>query len=628
MVLALMPFEPPWASLAAVVAPYALWLGALARPLRLRRRWRLDGHGLSTSDGRQWRLDVPAGQLGALCLRLSASGRTASDSVEAVDDAGRVLHREPLALVGDPVTVALAAAGLNLPVRATYASSGAPGAPPVDPPGDYGRVQSLLLTALFEPPPVATVTGTEEVVHPEPAARRLAEAVAVRVVFAAAGGVLLVSLLAPAVHDTWSHRLFCALGAAVGVVCAWQLRRPALLRPSLSWRVDRDAVVVEETGVPPRRIDGSLVAAFVPLPSTVQPRRGNRGIVTVPGVLAVDHALRPLAELPLRGLDRYAVARVLLRHGYRWVDPEVPNAATDGNKRSAVELPPPLAALPGGRIVVDRDGVRWVDELRGSHPVLAAGDVGAIEIRTVDGRPWGLFFSTGGLRVLGAPLALLRANRSELARAARAAGYRLADPDGAAYERAMIAQAETGLGAVEATLPDPTVAATATDRSGPPPITDGPPTALRDSWRTQVAVSALLAGVALAFAAMLTWRVAAVGGSISPTLVSVVGVLCALLVFVVCLGERNELLVGSERIALRDRRGRQRWVVHRADVAGVAFEDAHSGQRLMFLSLQGILIRAEVVPGTQDAVRDAVHRHGWPLGRPGAGSQPVPPPEI
>lgn len=336
---ALVPIEPGVLHLAVVVA-LLVAAGAVSLSRRpLSGGWRLDPSGISLlAAGRRERV-VAREEISELWL-CEPPG-----AVVAADSAGQALHTAILDEVGSLLAVLLSARAQGLTVR--HLVPDRQRGPGHFVPGTGASAlwqttlaaDAALLHGLTDALPPSRPAQPETFRHPRDP--QVAQALALRVVGVVLGAGGLVMLLAPAVSGQLSSRIWAGLGGVLLLRCLMSLRRGRAIRPSLSWRVADDELVVEHAGVSSWSLRPSDVGALALVPSTFLTRSGQ--IQRGRGLLVVDPAQRPIAELPLGELDPVLVSASLRRHGFVCVDPSAPriSRAPGDDAWSGSPVPPP-----------------------------------------------------------------------------------------------------------------------------------------------------------------------------------------------------------------------------------------------------------------------------------------------
>ena len=135
-------------------------------------------------------------------------------------------------------------------------------------------------------------------------------------------------------------------------------------------------------------------------------------------VLVFDHRLGLLARLPARGSGRLPARTCAARTGYRVITPET--GGTRPSDYGLDGLPEIFSRVPGGRLVIDDDGVGWADGAGDVILRMPRDRIGGMELLTVDGHAWLRMYDDDGEEFLAAPLSTLRISRTDLRESALA----------------------------------------------------------------------------------------------------------------------------------------------------------------------------------------------------------------
>ncbi|MFD0540260.1 hypothetical protein ACFQY7_47195 [Actinomadura luteofluorescens] len=243
-----------------------------------------------------------------------------------------------------------------------------------------------------------------------------------------------------------------ALAAIGGVLAA---RRRLLRAAQVRWTITAERLLVRAR--PGRRretqdLRAESVAAVVVGPGlrldpvSGEPRRADLA------ALAFGHRLELVARLPAHGLDGFQLAHALDDHGYRVI---TPGARSPRRPDYGLEgLPEIFAQVPGGRLVVEGDGLGWADAAGDVVLKMPQDRIGGIELLTVSGHAWVRLYDSDGDEFFSAPLSSLRISRTDLRDSARRAGLPVNDAEYDAYLSAAFHSAMSSLSA-----PDPAPAA-------------------------------------------------------------------------------------------------------------------------------------------------------------------------
>ncbi len=408
-------------------------------------------------------------------------------------------------------------------------------------------------------------------------------------------------------------RLMGGLWALAGGVALFTVRRRRLSGAPLTWTVTAAELRVSHATVGEWSVPADRVAATVVGPGTaVDPVTGRpAGDQTV--VTVFDHSLDVLARLPARGLDVFQLTHALDERGYRVITPD--QGAPRPSEYGLAGLPEIFSRVPGGRLVVDDDGIGWAD---------AAGDVilrmprdriGGMELLTVDGHAWLRMYDDDGDEFLAAPLSMLRISRTDLRESAMRVRLPITDAEYDAYVNAAFHGAMTKLGSeTEVVKAEP---------ASLPEVRLDVPTRTR---ALTYALTATLCEVTAVLGAL--WLRTDLGGFWTALgWASPAGL--ALGVGGAWVYDRNrpQLRVSSSGISSVTRLGRTEWNVTRQAVGGVGIDEADA-PRLVVWSPAGRVLRRVSFPPDLKELRRACERHGLPWGPPDAGHGAHPPPEL
>ncbi len=408
-------------------------------------------------------------------------------------------------------------------------------------------------------------------------------------------------------------RLMGGLWALTGGVALLSARRRRLSSAPLVWTVTASELRVSQATVGEWSVPAERVAAAVVGPGTaVDPVSGrpesDQTVVTV-----FDHSLDVLARLPARGLDVFQLTHALDERGYQVITPD--QGAPRPSEYGLAGLPEIFSRVPGGRLVVDDDGIGWAD---------AAGDVilrmprdriGGMELLTVDGHAWLRMYDDDGDEFLAAPLSMLRISRTDLRESAMRVRLPITDAEYDAYVNAAFHGSMTKL--------DSSAEVVEVEPESHPEVRLDVPTRTR---ALTYAITATLCEVTALVGAM--WLRPDLGGFWNAFgLAAPAGL--ALGVGGAWLYDRNrpQLRVSASGISSVTRLGRTEWNVTRQAVGGVGIDEADA-PRLVVWSPAGRVLRRVSFPPDLKQLRRACEQHGLPWGPPDAGHGANPPPEL
>ncbi|WP_433180424.1 hypothetical protein [Actinoallomurus sp. CA-150999] len=415
----------------------------------------------------------------------------------------------------------------------------------------------------------------------------------------------------------FGDRLMGGLWAVVGAVAVLGARRRRLTGAPLSWSISPNELRVRHATVAEWRVRADHVAAVVVGPGTaVDPvtgrLTGRHTVVTVFG-----HRLQVLARLPAEGLDAFQLTHALNERGYQVVTPE--QGVRRPSQYGLAGLPDIFARVPGGRLVVDEDGIGWADGAGDVILRMPRERIGGMELLTVDGHAWLRMYDDDGDEFLAAPLSMLRISRTDLREAARRMQLPITDAEYDAYVNAAFHGSMTRIeGALE---PSPALTE--------PETKTLPPVQLDVPRRTRVLAYAVTATLCELVAVLGSiWLRGDLGGFwtalswAAPT-----GLVLGLAGTWLYDRNRPQLRISSSGISSVTRLGRTEWSVTRQALGGVGIDESEA-PRLVVWSPVGRVLRRVSFPPDLAELRRACERHGLPWGPPDAGHGAAPPPEL
>lgn len=611
--VALLPIRPPAVWMAAVVACNVLpWLLGLGRGRS--GTWRLSEAGLErlAADGS--------------VVEAYERSRIEEFAVTADDGTLTIFHRFGVATAGslaemgfDPLTFYVTARRLGITThvidgdRSVFDDESLP--PEDEAPRALGRgaeqrlrdQEAALLAVAHEPHPAGR-TGAVRLSTVSGWRRGTALGLLV--------ALLALTMLARTALEgglDFGTRLMGGLWALMGGMALFTARRRRLVGAPLEWTITPSELRVRQATVGDWRIPaGQVAAAVVGLGTAVDPvsgrPAGERAVVTVFG-----HRLEVLARLPVGGLDVFQLTHALDERGYQVITAD--QGAPRPSEYGLAGLPEIFSRVPGGRLVVDDDGIGWADGAGDVILRMPRERIGGIELLTVDGHAWLRMYDDDGDEFLSAPLSMLRISRSDLRESARRVELPITDPEYDAYVNAAFHGSMIRIG----TDARPTGAEA---KSLPAAQLDVP-------TRTRVlayAVTATLCEVVAVLGAL--WLRTDIGGFCTALAWAVPSAL-VLAVAGTWLYDRNrpQLRVSSSEISSVTRLGRTEWSVTRQALGGVGIDDSET-PRLVVWSPVGRVLRRVSFPPDLNELRRACERHGLPWGPPDAGHAAVPPPEL
>jgi hypothetical protein len=471
------------------------------------------------------------------------------------------------------------------------------------------RDQEAALLALVHEPHAATRTDAANLSAPAPGWRRTT-ALGFLV------GLLALTMVARVALEgglEFGGRLLGGLWALAGGVAFYLARRRRLASAPLTWRITPSELRVRHATVGEWRVRADAVAAAVVGPGTAIDPVTGRPAGDQMTVTMFDHRLRVLGRLPARGLDAFQLTHALDERGYRVITPD--QSLSRPSEYGLAGLPEIFSRVPGGRLIVDDDGIGWADGAGDVILRMPRDRIGGMELLTVDGHAWLRMYDDDGDEFLAAPLSMLRISRTDLRDAARRVQLPITDAEYDAYISAAFHGSMTRIGtANEETSEQP--------KSLPAAQLDVP-------GRTRAlayAVTATLCEIVAVLGSL--WLRQDLGG-FWPALAWSAPSALALGVGGAWLYDRNrpQLRVSSAGISSVTRLGRTEWSVTRQALGGVGIDEADA-PRLVVWSPAGRVLRRVAFPPDLGELRRACERHGLPWGPPDAGHAAAPPPEL
>ncbi|MFL6054996.1 MAG: hypothetical protein ACJ72W_19095 [Actinoallomurus sp.] len=412
-------------------------------------------------------------------------------------------------------------------------------------------------------------------------------------------------------------RVMGGLWAVVCAVAVLGARRRRLTSAPLSWSITPTELRVRHATVAEWRVRADHVAAVVVGPGTaVDPVSGTMtGRHTVATVFG--HRLQVLARLPAEGLDVFQLTHALSERGYQVVTPD--QAVRRPSQYGLAGLPDIFARVPGGRLVVDEDGIGWADGAGDVILRMPRDRIGGIELLTVDGHAWLRMYDDDGDEFLAAPLSMLRISRTDLRESARRMRLPISDAEYDAYVNAAFHGSMTR---IETAL-EPSPARTDEETTSLPPVQLDVPR------RTRVLAYAVTATLCELVAALgSVWLRGDLGGFwtalswAAPT-----GLVLGLAGTWLYDRNRPQLRISSSGISSVTRLGRTEWSVTRQALGGVGIDESEAPQLVVWSPVGRVLRRVSFPPDLSE-LRRACERHGLPWGPPDAGHAAAPPPEL
>ncbi len=614
LAVALLPIRPAAVWLAAVLACNAVpWLLGLRE--RRTGRWRLSDRGLE-------RLAADDSVLEAYDLaRVEEFAVTAEDGVLTIFHRFGVTVAGSLAEMGfDPLTFYVTARRLGITThvidgdRSVFEDEGLP--PEDETPRALGRraeqrlrdQEAALLAVAHEPRrPARTDAGR---LATTATAWRRTTVVGLLVTLLS---LTMVARIALGGGLAFGSRLMGGLWALAGGVALLAARRRRLTSAPLTWNITRSELRVRHATVGEWRVRADAVAAAVVGPGTAIDPLSGRTAADPTVVTVFGHRLEVLARLPARGLDAFQLTHALDERGYHVITPD--QGAVRPSEYGLAGLPEIFSRVPGGRLVVDDDGIGWADGAGDIILRMPRERIGGMELLTVDGHAWLRMYDDEGDEFLAAPLSMLRISRTDLRDAARRVQLPITDAEYDAYVNAAFHGSMTPLEAVAGPSPEK-------PKTLPAAQLDVPP-------RTRVLAYAVTATMCELVAVLGSlWLREDLGGfwtALAWTAPSglVLGVAGAWFYD----RNRSQLRVSASGISSVTRLGRTEWSVTRQALGGVGIDEAEA-PRLVVWSPAGRVIRRVTFPPDLTELRRACERHGLPWGPPDAGHGAAPPPEL
>jgi hypothetical protein len=614
LVIALLPIRPAGLWLAAVVGCNVLpWLLGLreARP----GRWRLSAAGLErlAADGSV----VEAYELN----RVEEFAVTADDGMLTIFHRFGVTVAGSLAEMGfDPLTFYITARRLGITThvidgdRSVFDDDDLP--PEDETPRALGRRaeqrlrdQEAVLLAVAHEPRTTSRTDTGRLGTTATGWRRMT-----------ALGLLITLLALTMVARTavegglaFGSRLLGGLWALAGGVALIAARRRRLTNAPLTWNITPSELRVRHTTVGEWRVRANAVAAAVVGPGTAIDPLSGRPAADQTVVTVFGHRLEVLARLPARGLDAFQLTHALDERGYQVITPD--QSAVRPSEYGLAGLPEIFSRVPGGRLVVDDDGIGWADGAGDVILRMPRDRIGGMELLTVDGHAWLRMYDDEGDEFLAAPLSMLRISRTDLRDAARRVRLPITDAEYDAYVNAAFHGSMTQIEA--AVGPSPEKA-----RTLPAAQLDVPTRTRALAYAVTATLCELVAGLGS------LWLGADLGGfwtALSWAAPS--GLVLGLGGAWLYDRNRPQLRVSASGISSVTRLGRTEWSVTRQALGGVGIDEAEA-PRLVVWSPAGRVLRRVSFPPDLTELRRACERHGLPWGPPDAGHSAAPPPEL
>lgn len=412
-------------------------------------------------------------------------------------------------------------------------------------------------------------------------------------------------------------RLMGGMWAAAGGVALVAARRRRLTGAPLTWTVTPGELRVRHVSVAEWRVRADHVGAVVVGPGTaVDPVTGrpaaDKTVVTVFG-----HRLEVLARLPADGVDAFQLTHALNERGYQVVTPD--QGVLRPSQYGLAGLPDIFARVPGGRLVVDEDGIGWADGAGDVILRMPRDRIGGMELLTVDGHAWLRMYDDDGDEFLAAPLSMLRISRTDLREAARRMRLPITDAEYDAYVNAAFHGSMTQI----ASAPGPVAELPVDDHRSLPPVQLDVP---RRTRLLAYGVTATLCELVAVLGSV--WLRADLGGFWT-ALAWAAPSGAALGLLGTWLYDRNrpQLRVSAAGISSVTRLGRTEWSVNREALGGVGIDESEA-PRLVVWSPVGRVLRRVSFPPDLGELRRACERHGLPWGPPDAGRSAAPPPEL
>jgi hypothetical protein len=408
-------------------------------------------------------------------------------------------------------------------------------------------------------------------------------------------------------------RLIGGLWALTGGVALFAARRRRLSGAPLTWSITPSELRVRQATVGKWRVTAKEVAAIVVGPGTAIVPATGRPAADQPVATVFGHRLEVLARLPTGGLDVFQLTHALDERGYQVMTPD--QGALRPSEYGLAGLPEIFARVPGGRLVVDDDGIGWADGAGDVILRMPRERIGGMELLTVDGHAWLRMYDDDGDEFLAAPLAMLRISRTDLRESARRVQLPIMDAEFDAYVNAAFHGSMTRIGT-----------AAESSRDEPKPL---PEAELDVPVRTRALAYAVTATLCELVAVLGSgWLRADLGGFWTALAwAAPSGLVLGLAGAWLYDRNRPQLRVSSSGISSVTRLGHTEWNVTRQALGGVGIDEADA-PRLVVWSPAGRVLRRVSFPPDLTELRRACERHGLPWGPPDAGYGAAPPPEL
>lgn len=616
--MALLPIRPAWLWFVSLLLVAALpWLLALVRRKRPAPYWRLSPDGLER-----------IGPEGADPLRYER-GRIEELAITAADGILTIFHKFGRTEVGkltglgfEPFTFFVSARRIGIPIHVLDGTTASLDSDDTPPPGKNAErrlldLEAELLSAVHAPgeprgEPVR-LTGAA----PEPGRGRT---IALGVLLAAAA-LLMIARIALTDHVEFGDRVAAGAWALVAVAAAHLTRRRLIRAAPVSMTVTAETLSAGSRALGRQDVPGGSVAAVMVGPGPRFDPLTGRPKADALCVLAFDHRMRLLAQLPAHGLDSFQVTHALDEHGYQVI---TTGARTLRPSEYGLDgLPEIFSQVPGGRLVVVEDGLGWADAA-GDVVLRMPGDrIGGLELLTIHGHAWLRVYDSDGDEFFAAPLSVLRISRTDLRDSARRVGLPINDAEYDAYMAAAFHGAVSGIAADAPARPE--VSAT------PVTVPPGPGILLDVTRRSRLLSYVVTLGLCLVVAVLgAVWVGDELGGFWTTMAWAVpLGGLMGLGGAWLYDRDRTQLRLSSTGVAAITRLGRTQWDLRRESIGGVGVDESEDGPpRLVVWGPSGRVLRRVVFPPDLGQVRRACERYGLPWGPPDAGLPTPPPPEL
>lgn len=408
-------------------------------------------------------------------------------------------------------------------------------------------------------------------------------------------------------------RLMGGLWALAGGVALLAARRRRLRGAPLSWHITPSELRVRHATVGEWRVRADAVAAAVVGPGTAIDPLSGRPVADPTVVTLFGHRLEVIARLPAHGLDAFQLTHALDERGYHAVTPQ--QGTLRPSEYGLAGLPEIFSRVPGGRLVVDDDGIGWADGAGDVILRMPRDRIGGMELLTVDGHAWLRMYDDEGDEFLAAPLSMLRISRTDLRDAARRVQLPITDAEYDAYVNAAFHGSMGHLELVAGPSPEKPKPLAAAQLDVPP--------------RTRALAYAVTATLCELIAVVGSlWLRADFGGFGTALAWSAPsGLVLGLAGAWLYDRNRPQLRVSSSGISSVTRLGRMEWSVTRQALGGVGIDEAEA-PRLVVWSPAGRVLRRVSFPPDLTELRRACERHGLPWGPPDAEHRAAPPPEL